>query len=81
MTTAAQAGLNPARLARIDRFLTERYLGPAARPAPSRWSTWRRDRPLEPARPGRRRGGAALKDDTIFRIYSMTKPITSIAFA
>ena len=28
MTTAAQAGLNPARLARIDRFLTERYLGP-----------------------------------------------------
>ncbi len=81
MTTAAQAGLNPARLARIDRFLTERYLGPGRLPCAftvvhrrgvtAHWS------PLGQADVER---GAALKDDTIFRIYSMTKPITSIAF-
>ncbi|MBL9009698.1 MAG: serine hydrolase, partial [Alphaproteobacteria bacterium] len=32
MTSAAASGLNPARLAKIDRFLKERYLEPGRLP-------------------------------------------------
>ncbi len=81
MTSAAASGLNPARLAKIDRFLKERYLEPGRLPGAftivhrrgetAHWS------PLGHADVER---GVALKDDTIFRIYSMTKPITSVAF-
>ncbi len=81
MTDAQGSGLNPARLAAIDRFLKERYIEPGRLPGAftivqrrgeiAHWS------PLGMADVER---GVPVRDDTIFRIYSMTKPITSVAF-
>jgi CubicO group peptidase (beta-lactamase class C family) len=69
------------RLARIDRFLDERYVASGRLPFAL----------LQVARHGELvhqtvlgkaslETGAAIADDTIVRIYSMTKPITSVAF-
>jgi len=81
MTHASAAGLSPARLARIDRHLQDRYLdtrrlpcavtlierrGEVAHHSALGWMDVERQRPVQA--------------DTIFRIYSMTKPVTSIAF-
>ena len=74
-------GLSASRLARIDRFLAERYVDVGKLPCALLQVT--RDgqlvhqsvlgkASLERATP--------LQEDTIFRIYSMTKPITSVAF-
>ena len=81
MAHATGTGLNPARLARIDRFLKDSYLETGRLPGAftvvqrrgeiAHWS------PLGFADVER---GVKLADDTIFRIYSMTKPITSVAF-
>jgi CubicO group peptidase (beta-lactamase class C family) len=81
MTDAKGSGLNRTRLAGIDRFLKERYIEPGRLPGAftivqrrgeiAHWS------PLGMADVER---GVPLRDDTIFRIYSMTKPITSVAF-
>ena len=76
----AELGLDGDRLARIDRFLAERYVEPGLLPGAL----------LLVARRGELvhrcvLGHASLADDrrleedTIFRIYSMTKPVTSIA--
>ena len=76
----AALGFDGERLARIDRFLAERYVEPGLLPCAL----------LLVARKGEIvhrcvLGHASLakskrlEDDTIFRIYSMTKPITSIA--
>ena len=84
MTTPASPesqGFSAERLARIDRFLCERYIEPGLLPCAL----------LQVARSGRLvhqsvLGHASLErrqrlaEDTIFRIYSMTKPITSVAF-
>jgi CubicO group peptidase (beta-lactamase class C family) len=80
-TSPAAVGMCPQRLARIDRFLAERYVDPGRLPCAV----------LQVARGGRVvhrtvLGKASLerdvpmREDTIVRIYSMTKPITSIAF-
>lgn len=69
------------RLARIDRFLVERYVGAGKLPGAQ----------LLVARDGRvvhqtllghadLEAGRPLREDAIVRIYSMTKPITSVAF-
>ena len=74
-------GFDADRLARIDRFLAERYVEPGLLPCAQ----------LLVARRGELvhrtvLGHASLEkkqrlaDDTIFRIYSMTKPVTSVAF-
>jgi CubicO group peptidase (beta-lactamase class C family) len=74
-------GFSAERLARIDRFLAERYVDPGLLPCAL----------LQVARDGKLvhqsvLGHASLErrqplaEDTIFRIYSMTKPITSVAF-
>ena len=74
-------GLCSARLARLDRFLAERYIAPGRLPCAQ----------LLVARGGKLvhqsvLGHASLEDrqalaeDSIVRIYSMTKPITSVAF-
>jgi CubicO group peptidase (beta-lactamase class C family) len=76
----AALGFDADRLARIDRFLAERYIEPGLLPCAL----------LLVARKGELvhqcvLGHASLaknkrlEEDTIFRIYSMTKPITSIA--
>ncbi len=64
-------GLSPARLARIDPFIKERYLDTGRFPGFS----------LLVSRGGTvaYRSDQGYDDDSIFRIYSMTKPITSIA--
>jgi CubicO group peptidase (beta-lactamase class C family) len=74
-------GMCSQRLARIDRFLAERYVAPGRLPCAL----------LQVSREGRLvhqtvhghaslETGAPLAEDSIVRIYSMTKPITSVAF-
>ena len=78
MTVDAEtAGFDPAKLSRLERHLNERYLMPGKIPLCLRVakSVTAHDSALgmmdlERKKPMR---------DTIFRIYSMTKPITSIA--
>ena len=74
-------GLSSQRLARLDRFLKSRYVDTGklagtltlvARRGELAWTgvTGQMDRER----------GKPMREDTIFRIYSMTKPITSVAF-
>ena len=74
-------GMCSTRLARIDRFLAERYIDNGRLPCAQ----------LQIARGGQLvhqsvlgkanlETGAAYTEDTLVRIYSMTKPITSVAF-
>lgn len=74
-------GMSSSRLARIDRFLRERYIASGKLPFVH----------LQVAREGQLvhqtilgkaslETGAPATEDTIVRIYSMTKPITSVAF-
>ncbi|MBI1239681.1 MAG: serine hydrolase [Alphaproteobacteria bacterium] len=80
-TKPESLGLSSERLARIPRFIEERYLAPGRLPCATVLVARRgeiahlsiqgkadlaRDKPLS--------------EDSLFRIYSMTKPITSIAF-
>ena len=79
--TPESMGLCSKRLARLDRFLAERYIAAGKLPCAQ----------LLVARGGRLvhqsvlghanlESGQALAEDSIVRIYSMTKPITSVAF-
>ena len=79
--TPESVGMSGERLARIDRFLVERYVGAGKLPGAQ----------LLVARDGRvvhqtllghadLEAGRPLREDAIVRIYSMTKPITSVAF-
>ena len=74
-------GMCSKRLARLDRFLDERYIIPGLLPCAL----------VQVARDGKLvhqtvlgkaslERGDALTEDSIVRIYSMTKPITSVAF-
>jgi CubicO group peptidase (beta-lactamase class C family) len=74
-------GFDPERLARTDRFLAETYIEPGLLPCAQ----------LLVARDGasvhftsqgvhRADGPAPLREDAIFRVASMTKPVTSLAF-
>ena len=77
---AGTLGFDPGRLARIDAFVRERYVDPGLLPHAQ----------LLIARDGEiahfasigiaREDGTALGEDALFRIASMTKPITSVAF-
>ena len=76
----SKAGFSGTKLEQIDRHLIENYVGPgkiagcqvmvARHGAPAYFKSFG-DMDRERGRP--------VSDDTIFRIYSMTKPITSIA--
>ena len=74
-------GLCPQRLARIDRFLAERYIGPGKLPC-AQLQIARHGRLVHQSVLGHARleDGTAMAEDTLVRIYSMTKPITSVAF-
>lgn len=74
-------GMCSQRLARIDRFLADKYIDSGKLPCAQ----------LQVARGGKLvhqtvlgkaslETGAPMAEDTIVRIYSMTKPITSVAF-
>lgn len=74
-------GMCSARLARIDRFLAERYVDngrlPCALLQVSRGGHLVHQSVLGKAS---LESGTPLPEDSIVRIYSMTKPITSVAF-
>jgi CubicO group peptidase (beta-lactamase class C family) len=73
-------GFDPERLARIDRFLAQRYLEPGLLPH-AQWLLARNGIPVHFSTQGAARAdGTPLREDAIFRIASMTKPITTVAF-
>jgi CubicO group peptidase (beta-lactamase class C family) len=80
-TSPAALGFSAERLARIDRFLAERYVGPGLLPC-ALLAVAREGRVVHQSVLGHAslERGQPLAEDTIFRIYSMTKPITSVAF-
>jgi CubicO group peptidase (beta-lactamase class C family) len=81
MTKPEALGFSSARLARIDRFLKERYIETSKLVA-TQLKVARRGEIVYEGMAGLadRERKTPLREDTIFRIYSMTKPITSIAF-
>jgi CubicO group peptidase (beta-lactamase class C family) len=75
-----RAGFSAERLARIDEHLRRRYVEPG-KIAGALTLVHRRGELAwcSPLGLADRERGAPLREDTIFRIYSMTKPITSVA--
>ncbi|MES2444338.1 MAG: serine hydrolase domain-containing protein [Pseudomonadota bacterium] len=73
-------GFDSARLARIDAFLKERYLDSGKLPH-AQLLVARNGEPVHFSSQGpARESGAALDETALFRIASMTKPVTSLAF-
>ena len=73
-------GFDPARLDRLDRFIAEKYLEPGLLPH-AQLLVARDGIPVHFSTQGAARAdGSPLRDDAIFRIASMTKPVTSVAF-
>ena len=81
MSLAQSLGFSPERLAKLDRFITEKYLKPGRMPC-AQVLIARHGEIVHEFVGGRRDIARDLpcESDTLFRIYSMTKPITSIAF-
>ena len=76
----AAHGFDAARLARIGAFLEERYLAPGLLPNADLLIA-REGQPIHRFTRGKARAdGTPLAEDAIFRIASMTKPLTSAAF-
>lgn len=75
----AELGFDAERLARIPAHLKAKYLDTGRLPHTA-LLVGRGDEIAHLSVQGEARDGEALKDDAIFRIASMTKPITSIAF-
>ncbi|MEM9177170.1 MAG: serine hydrolase domain-containing protein [Myxococcota bacterium] len=73
-------GLSSAQLAHVDRHLRERYVEPG-RIAGCETLVFRRGALAHHSVLGRAdlERGTVAREDTIYRIYSMTKPITSVA--
>ncbi|MFC3079317.1 serine hydrolase domain-containing protein [Phenylobacterium terrae] len=76
-----KAGFSAERLQRIDRFIEEKYIGPGRLPC-AQVLIARRGEVVHETVLGHRdlERGLPCEADTLFRIYSMTKPITSVAF-
>lgn len=76
-----QAGMSGAALARVDAHLKRNYID-AGRFAGTQLLVWRRGCIAHHAVQGLAdvERNVPLAEDSIFRIYSMTKPITSVAF-
>ncbi|ATQ41488.1 serine hydrolase domain-containing protein [Caulobacter mirabilis] len=81
MTKPESIGLSSERLAKIEAFLDERYVKPGKLPC-AQVQVWRRGKLAYDVTLGLadRERNRALESDALFRIYSMTKPITSVAF-
>lgn len=80
LTAPERAGFDPARLSRITAHLERSYIEPG-KIAGCQLIVSRHGTPAYYAALGRMdiERDKPMQDDTIFRIYSMTKPITSIA--
>ena len=80
MADPRSQGLDAARLARIGAFIDEAYVD-KGKIAMSQILVARNGEAVYRHQSGvARADGSALRDDAIFRIASMTKPVTSIAF-
>jgi CubicO group peptidase (beta-lactamase class C family) len=81
MPNPKAAGLSPSRLETLDRFLQSRYIDtgkiPGALTLIARRGEVAHFGALGMADVERRK---SVREDTIFRLYSMTKPLTSVAF-
>ncbi len=82
-TSAApeSAGMSEARLQRLEEHLKRNYIDNGRFPG-THTLVYRRGKVVHSGLQGFAdvERNAAVKDDTIFRIYSMSKPITSVAF-
>lgn len=74
-----ELGFDPDRLARIDAHIKAKYLDTGRLPHAA-LLIGRGDEVAHLSVQGEAREGVALQQDAIFRIASMTKPITSVAF-
>src|SRR6201990_2995066 len=81
LAPAESAGMSKSALERIDRHLRERYIEAGRFPG-TQLMVYRRGQLVHNSSLGLAdiERKVAVDDTTIFRIYSMTKPITSIAF-
>src|SRR5579862_7070160 len=81
MSNAKNLGFSPERLQRIDRFLGQQYVE-TGKLVGALVTIARRGETVHTAVAGLadRERNTPLREDAIFRIYSMTKPITSVAF-
>ena len=82
MTRPAESlGMCSKRLARIDRFIAEKYIDSGRLPC-AQVLVAREGQVVHQSVLGKAvlETGQALTEDSIVRIYSMTKPITSVAF-
>jgi CubicO group peptidase (beta-lactamase class C family) len=79
MGAAEALGFSKARLERIDRFIQDRYVGPGRLPC-AQLLIARRGELAHQTVLGRQdlERDIPLAGDSVFRIYSMTKPITSV---
>jgi CubicO group peptidase (beta-lactamase class C family) len=75
----ASLGFNPERLARIDAYIKTKYLDTGRLPHAG-LLIGRGDEIAHLSLQGDARPGQPLQQDAIFRIASMTKPVTSIVF-
>lgn len=80
MAKAEKLGFSSERLGRIAPFLDKRYIQTGKLPC-AQVQVWRRGKLAYESVQGLadRERGRALKADDLFRIYSMTKPVTSVA--
>ena len=81
LASPESAGMSKAALERIDRHLRERYIEAGRFPG-AQLMVYRRGHLVHNSSLGLAdiERKVAVNNDTIYRIYSMTKPITSIAF-
>ncbi len=79
--TPESLGMCSTRLKRIDRFLAERYIDSGRLPCAQLVVT-RDGQQVHQSVLGKAslESGTPLREDSIVRVYSMTKPITSVAF-
>jgi CubicO group peptidase (beta-lactamase class C family) len=80
MSKAKSLGFSPDRLQRIDRFIDEKYVSAGKLPH-AQVLIARKGETVHQAVIGQQdpERGVKLAEDTVYRIYSMTKPITSVA--
>lgn len=81
MSTPEAVGMSSERLKRIDSFIQSKYIDSGRLPC-ALTQVWRRGQLAYTSVLGQAdvERGKPLKADSLFRIYSMTKPITSVAF-
>jgi CubicO group peptidase (beta-lactamase class C family) len=75
----ATLGFDPERLKRLDAFVAERYLAPGLIPH-AQLLVARDGAPVHFSTQGEARPGEPLREDSLFRIASMTKPVATLAF-